>query len=116
MSWWVSLDDAKGKPLTVGRFEDGGTYVLGGSTEANLNITYNYGEHFRAVFDGMRFRDALDGKRAQDVIPMLERAVQQLGVVRSPDYWEAVAGNAGHALNILLGWARQHPEGRFSVR
>ena len=37
-------------------FEDGGTYALGGTTDCELNVTYNYSDKFN-------FR-ALDGKTA----------------------------------------------------
>ena len=43
MSWWVSLNDKNGNPLKVASFVEGGTIVVGGSREADLNITYNYG-------------------------------------------------------------------------
>lgn len=34
----------------------GGTYAINGTREAWLNITYNYGKHYRRVFgkDGIR--------------------------------------------------------------
>ena len=39
----------------------------------------------------------------------VEVAVNQLGTSTDSDYWKATPGNAGHALNILLYWAKMHP-------
>lgn len=111
MSWWVGLINAG----PVKEFTDGGTYTLGGSDEPDLNVTYNYSGHITAAFDGLNFREALNGKRAADVTPLLEAAVRRLGTARSSDYWEATEGNAGHALSVLLGWAKQYPEAEFYV-
>ncbi len=109
MSWWVSLNDpATSSLVTVERFTDGGTYAIGGSTEADLNVTYNYGRHFDF--------NALDGKKAADTIPVLEEAVQRLGTEQDADYWNPTPGNTGHACAILLAWARQHPDAVWRVR
>ena len=143
MSWWIYLvDDTKepwcgyGKPasefvpdfesdvqcsspcypvVSVKNHSEGGTYVMDGSAEADLNVTYNYGGEFRKAWDGVGIEEALDGKRASDVIYALRHGVKVLGTERSEDYWETTPGNAGHALSILLGWAEQHPEARFKV-
>lgn len=117
MSYDISLHDDDGQILTVGRHEgEGGTYATGGSSEAELNITYNYGECYKLVFDDYGgLRDLLDGKRASDMLPILTRAVDRLGTRQYQDYWAPTPGNAGHALNILLGWAREHPRAIFRV-
>ena len=47
MSWWISLNNPKtDEPAIVDKFEDGGIYVMGGSGEADLNVTYNYAKYF----------------------------------------------------------------------
>jgi hypothetical protein len=87
----------------------GGTFAVGGTNEAWLNITYNYGGHFRATLghdDGIR---SLYGKTAAELIPVLERAVAELGTERDDDYWAPTKGNAGAALSDLLGIARLAP-------
>uniref|UniRef100_A0A6M3LS76 Uncharacterized protein n=1 Tax=viral metagenome TaxID=1070528 RepID=A0A6M3LS76_9ZZZZ len=115
MSWWVNLNGPDGEPLVLtDRFRDGGTYVLGGTTDASLNVTYNYGGLFRAELhqDGIRW---LDGKVASDVIGALEAAVAALGTERAQNYWEPTPGNAGRALARLLDWARANPHGIFGV-
>lgn len=101
--------------VQVERFQDGGTYAVGGSTEASLNITYNYSPFYYNHLDkenGLRF---LNGKRAGDVIKALEYAVSALGTTRDNDYWASTPGNAGAALAVLLSWARQYPDAIFSV-
>jgi hypothetical protein len=46
MSWWVYLED-DGETVSVARHAEGGTYAIGGIKRAELNVTYNYGQHFR---------------------------------------------------------------------
>lgn len=119
MSWWISLHthpvqedgsivDADGNDVSaddmpeVPHFTDGGTYVLGGTTEADLNVTYNYGKHF-----GFR---ALHRQQARDTIVLLARTVGALGMERSDDYWDDTEGNVGYCCSVLLMWALLHPD------
>ena len=99
------------------QIQEGGTQVMAGTNECQLNITYNYSPLFYEVFPessapyhglGIRW---LYGKTGEESIPVLEKAVERLGIRRNADYWKATMGNAGWALNILLGWAREHPDG-----
>jgi hypothetical protein len=115
MSWWVSLNDEKGDPLSVDSHSEGGTYVLGGTHEASLNITYNYSEYYYKWINkefGLRW---LDGQRAWETINALAVAVENLGAKRDDDYWAATEGNAGYAASILLAWAKQHHDGIWRV-
>jgi hypothetical protein len=93
---------------------DGGTYVLGGTTDASLNITYNYGRFYREHLDKEQGIRWLYNKKASETIDRLQKAVEDLGTTRDADYWKATPGNAGYALAILLSWARQHPEAVWS--
>lgn len=56
----------------------GGTYVQGGTTELWLNVTYNYGKHYRRVMgdDGIR---TIYGMTGAESIPILEAAAAKLG-------------------------------------
>lgn len=109
MSYWVNLTDKDtGDLVPVPTFQEGGTLVVGGSGSADLNVTYNYCKRFD-------FK-SLGGKTAEVTIPVLTAAVMELGVVRDPDYWAPTPGNAGHACNILLGWAHLHPKAVWEVR
>ena len=126
MSWWISLQNEKGECVEVEPFMEGGTYCIGkiqdgkaisigGSTEADLNITYNYSPFYYKHFmqkSGLRW---LNGKRAFDCIGQLERAIGILGTKVDEDYWKRTEGNAGYALSILLSWAKQHPDAVFYV-
>ena len=100
--------------VRVEKHTEGGTHAMDGSKDASLNVTYNYSEHLNAAL-GCSLSDALHDKKAKDCIKILEKAVNSLGTKRSNDYWESTEGNAGHALNILLGWAKQHPNATFNV-
>ena len=78
----------------------GGTYAIGGTTEAWFNITYNYGKIYRELW-GHGLSD-FDGKKIKEVKPKVEAGIKTLGFVRHEDYWEATEGNAGAALLDLL--------------
>ena len=108
--------------------QDGGTQVMGGTNDCQLNITYNYSKYYHQVFPvrynqqgnstvttettGLRW---LEYKTGAEAIPILEECIQRLGTERSDDYWKATEGNAGYALSILLGLAEEFPTARFSV-
>lgn len=108
MSYDVYLENAG----PVESFEEGGTYALGGTDQPELNVTYNYSEVYRLLDFGLR---DLDGKRADDTLPTLQRIVDKLGTKTYPDYWAPTPGNAGKALARLLSWAKQYPDGIWRV-
>lgn len=87
----------------------GGTYAIGGTTQAHLNVTYNYGGIFRRVlgFEGIRMIYGITGAES---IPLLEGAAAQLGDDVDPDYWKATDGNAKHALLQLAALAKMRPD------
>lgn len=149
MSWWISLIDPTQPPtcdygqpprpwyrghadeercpepcypvVRVARHREGGTYAADGTTEASLNVTYNYGRLLRETLDDPE-PDRSDilarlfaGRRAGDMIPLLEGAVAQLGTTRDEDYWAETPGNVGHVLALLLAWARLHPNAVWRV-
>jgi len=88
----------------------GGTYALGGSREASINITYNYAPHFRDLFGdkGIRW---LYGKSAAETMANLEEAAGMLGDDVSENYWEPTEGNAKRSLHQLIALARLRPDG-----
>jgi len=120
MSWWAYLQDDAGLAVKVSRHAEGGTYVLGGVTRAELNVTYNYGARFREAIPEVHGRDILvrliDKKTGRESASILERIVAYCGAERNCDYWEATPGNAGHAASIMLAWANEHPDARWEVR
>lgn len=117
MSYWVYLGDEKGDTVKVSRHAEGGTYALGGTDKAELNVTYNYGQFYRSYLcgdeeSGLKW---LNGKKAKDTTSKLETAIAALGVEQDEDYWKPTPGNAGYALSILLAWAKEYPEAVFTV-
>ena len=96
----------------------GGTYQLGGTTKAHLNITYNYSKCFAKVLPqrepdgyppaGIRTIYGLTGAES---IPVLKQAISQLGDDVTEDYWTATEGNAKRALSQLLALAYMRPDG-----
>ena len=112
MSYDISLHDAEGKIVEVERHTEGGTIVVGGTTSADMNVTYNYGEVYHLF--GFSLKD-LGGQKASDTIARLRELVDKLGTRTFENYWAPTPGNAGHALFILLKWAEQHPDSVWQV-
>lgn len=88
----------------------GGTYCIGGTKEAWLNITYNYAEHYHKTIGNIGIR-TIYGMTGAESIPILKKAIKQLGNHVSRDYWEATEGNAKTALYGLLAFAQIRPDG-----
>ena len=116
MSYWVSLNCAHcERSFYVEPHEEGGTRCVGGSSEACINVTYNYSEHYQRVLDPERGLRWLHGKPAAQTVERLQRAIDQLKGGPVHDYWAPTEGNARHTLVVLLGWAKQHPTAVWSV-
>ena len=96
--------------LTVPHHMRGGTYALGGTPKAEINVTYNYVEHFHRVLgeEGIR---SIYGMTGAESIPVLEAAAAKLSDDIDPDYWKATEGNAKKAILQLLALARMRPDG-----
>ena len=80
----------------------GGTYALGGTTEAWLNITCNYWRIFHRLFgeDGIT---TIYGMNVKDARTILVGAVARLGDAEPDEnYWKACDGNAKKALAGLI--------------
>lgn len=83
----------------------GGTYALGGTDEAEFNITYNYSKWFYKHIDkdlGLRF---LNNKTVKEVKVILEKAISEMSGDPSTNYWDATEGNAKRSLEKLLALA-----------
>lgn len=85
----------------------GGTYCVGGTTEASLNVTWNYGKHFDF--------QSLNKISGAESIPVLESAIYRLGDKTDPDYWQPTEGNVKRALIQLLTLAKMRPDGAWKV-
>lgn len=112
MSYDIDLLGKNGEIVKVETHSEGGTHVFGGTTAASLNVTWNYAQFFDTIDkkQGIRW---LYGKKASECVQRLREAIGILGTDQDEDYWTATQGNAGHALEILLKWAEQHPDAEF---
>jgi len=114
MSYDIHYNGLDDLPLDVPSFEDGGTYVLGGSRQAELNVTSNYSKLFAQYFheDGIGW---IDGKTGKEALPYLKHGLAILGQVPDEDYWKSTPGNAGLVLKRLVLWAELNPAGTFEI-
>ena len=112
MSYDISLRDKKGNTIELSKSHDlkGGTYDMGGTNEAWLNVTYNYGVHYYRVFGEKGIR-TIYGMTGAESIPVIEKAIEELGDDIDNDYWKPTEGNAKAALKNLLELAKVAPEG-----
>ena len=112
MSYDISLHDPVTREvieLDSPHLMTGGTYRMGGTAEAWLNVTYNYAPIFFRVLDGgIR---SIYGMTGAESLPALEAAAASLADDASDDYWEATEGNAKRALLQLAAMARLRPDG-----
>ncbi len=108
MNHWVYLQDKENKTLPAEKHEEGGTYAVGGVSEAEINVTYNYSKLFSV-------KKELDGKTGAETLPVLKDAVARFGVERDNDYWSPTEGNVGYMCEILRRWAEKNPEGVWHV-
>lgn len=97
------VDPETGEPLhaAIPHHFRGGTYVLGGTTELHLNITYNYSPFFRRVLGEAGIRE-IYGMTGAESRPILQHAADQLAGDADADYWKPTEGNAKIALLTLV--------------
>lgn len=110
MSYAISLvDPVTGDTAELDHLHQmkGGTYAIGGTRLAELNVTYNYGGILRRVLgpEGIR---TIYGMTGAESIPVLGQAAAQLGCDVHDDYWQPTEGNVKQALLQLraLAWMR----------
>lgn len=99
MSYDIYLVDHSGETIHFKHTHQcaGGTHVVGGTAKAWLNITYHYRPIFRSKFgeEGIR---SIYGLSPSESIPILTKAIDQLGDDIDQDYWTATEGNAKQSL------------------
>lgn len=88
----------------------GSNYVLGGTTECYLSVTYNYADHFYRVMGKKGIR-TIYGMTGAESIPVLKKAISELKDDVSSNYWDGTEGNAKKALYGLLALAQMRPDG-----
>lgn len=135
MSYDISLIDPVTKEtihFNDPHFMTGGTYALGGTTEAWLNITYNYSQWY---YKGGVFPDkgedasgirSIYGLSGADSIPVLQQAISALEIMDEDiseeemkkckkqgvsGYWLPTRRNAIKPLYQLLAMAKMRPDG-----
>lgn len=113
----------------------GGTYAVGGTTEAWLNVTYNYAQWYYkdGVFpnngeDNSGIR-SIYGLSGADSIPILEHAIKTLESMTEDltekeiqeykdggagGYWTPTRANAIRPLYQLLAMAKMRPDAEWS--
>lgn len=130
MSYDISLRDPVTKETI--RFENphfmrGGMYAMYGTTEAWLNVTYNYAQwYYRAEAFGKDGIRAIYGLTGAESIPVLRKAIagmESLNEDLSEDerreclahdvsgYWLPTKENAIKPLYQLLAMAQMRPDG-----
>ena len=113
MSYDIELQDPVTKEtlqLDAPHHMRGGTYAIGGTTDAHLNVTYNYSPHYYRTMGEGGIR-TIYGMTGADSILVLEKAIAELGDETDPDYWRPTEGNAKRALVQLLALAKMRPDG-----
>lgn len=100
MSYDIEIKTKTGERLRFPTTHDlaGGTFCLGGTDEAWLNVTYNYYRFFVRALGKNGIR-SIYGLTPKESIPILDAAIAKLGNAKpEPNYWKACAGNAKKAL------------------
>ena len=117
MGYDISLIDANGDSVEVEQFSEGGTQPIGGSTTADISITYNYYKLLHDTIDkdeGIRW---LYGKNYAQCVERLELAIGALTLASSDperaNYWTATHENVRIVLALLLSWAEENPAAIF---
>jgi len=111
MSYDVSLHNPDGSMVQLDHRHQlrGGTYAVGGTTDATLNVTYNYSPILWQVWPKQGL-EALEGLTALESIPVLTKGM--LSIPWQPpdeDYWKSTNGNVRAMLGDLLVLACQAP-------
>ncbi len=121
MSYDIVAVDKQGNGISLKEKHDitGGTYAIGGTNRAHLNITYNYGKLFKQYFLGDDGIKSINGMKVSLSIPVLLEVIGFMRGAPSKDYWEATRGNATDALIELLRLAllveEEHPEAVWKI-
>lgn len=117
MSYDLDLvDKDTGRTIILDHKHDlrGGTYVMGGTREATLNVTYNYSNILYRIFPekGIRILEGLSGRES---IPFLSSGILELKTDYDEDYWKPTEGNVRLALEDLRKLAELAPDGIWRI-
>lgn len=104
MSYDISLNEPiSGETIKfeTAHFVRGGTYAIGGTQEAWLNITYNYAKHYYRVFGEKGIR-TIYGMTGAESIPIIKAAMAQLGDDVSRTIGKIPKGTQRRRLRVCL--------------
>lgn len=118
MSYDIRLHDPVSREpieLEAKHFMRGGTYAIDGTSEAWLNITYNYSKFYYEV-EPEKGISSVYGKTGAESIPVLQNMIDQIikkypKLETSENYWNAASGNAIKPLHQLIAMAKMRPDG-----
>lgn len=113
MGYDISLVGEDGESVQVERFSEGGVQPVGGSTNAEISITYNYSKFMYNTIDKERGIRWIYDRPAGHCIDRLKSAITILGTYQDDYYWKSAPGNAGHILSVLMAWAKQYQNATF---
>jgi len=115
MSYDIDYQDEKGKYFELEEaHEEGGTFVVGGTKETSLNVSYNYSWYYYRFLDEEKGIRWLYGKKGRDCIERLKKAIEPFKDTPTfEDYWADTPGNCVKPLKIFLSWCEKFPEGVF---
>ena len=104
---------------SMNKIQEGGTQVMGGTSDFELNVTYNYSPYYYKYLDIDEGISWLYGKKARFTKHRIERAIAEIEQLCMggdyKDYWAPTPSNAIKPLKILLGWCNENPEGEWKV-
>ena len=121
MGYTIQLLDKNGTILPIEYVVSfSGSQTCLDTDRAEMLMTYNYSNTLAQGFhyDHNRHKSGirwLNGQLAKDTVQKLSQAILRLGIKCSEDYFTATDGNVGFSLWVLLGWALEHPCGKWRV-
>jgi hypothetical protein len=118
MSYYVKMYDPETKKTVNFKYKhgyQGSNFILGGTTEAFVNITYNYAKYYKETIDKDTGLYSLHNKTGKEALPIIQKAINELGIDYNENYWAATRGNAGYALLAIEFFCRMRPDGIIKV-
>lgn len=121
MGFDVSLQ-MNGQSVQVESHTHGSIYVVGGTTDAEMSVTYNY-SHLWPILLGRKpdsmtednpgygLAPWIHGKKAADCQRLFEEAIEKWKAqLPYQDYWAPTIGNALAVIKVLHEWGTQYPD------